>query len=255
VSGETIAVRHAEGLVHGFLVLRSMDGTTLADGDLLQTTDGQRVSSRLVFHFRDKSVHDETAVFSQNHTFQLISDHLVQKGPTFPNPLDMTVTRDHAVVRYTDEGREKVAEQRLDVPPDASNGLMLTLLKNLTASATPRKFSVMAATPKPRMVTLAVSSAGEEAFSTGGITRKATHYIITVEIGGLSGLLAPVLGKQPPDTHVWILGGEAPAFVKFEGALYVGGPMWRIELTSPVWPDAPGGGSGSTEPNSHQRPR
>jgi hypothetical protein len=38
------------------------------------------------------------------------------------------------------------------------------------------------------------------------------------------------------NTHVWILGGEAPAFVKLEGPLYFGGPIWRIELASPVWP-------------------
>ena len=56
-----------------------------------------------------------------------------------------------------------------------------------------------------------------------------------VDIGGLSGLLAPLLGKQPPDSHVWILGGEAPAFVKAEQPLYLGGPVWRIELVSPVW--------------------
>jgi hypothetical protein len=32
--------------------------------------------------------------------------------------------------------------------------------------------------------------------------------------------------------HVWVLGGEAPAFVKAEGQLYAGGPMWRIQLAS-----------------------
>lgn len=31
--------------------------------------------------------------------------------------------------------------------------------------------------------------------------------------------LAPLLGKQPPDFHVWV-GGEVPAFVKSEQPLY-----------------------------------
>ena len=44
-------------------------------------------------------------------------------------------------------------------------------------------------------------------------------------------------GKGMPG-FVWILEGEAPAFVKSEGPLYFGGPVWRIELTSPVWPKA-----------------
>jgi len=41
----------------------------------------------------------------------------------------------------------------------------------------------------------------------------------------------------PPDNHVWIVTADVPAFVKFEGPLYMSGPAWRIELTSPLWPD------------------
>jgi hypothetical protein len=85
-------------------------------------------------------------------------------------------------------------------------------------------------------VKLAITVAGDEPFSTGGAVRNATHFVLKVEIGGISGLLAPLLGKQPPDSHVWILGGEAPAYVKSEQPLYLGGPLWRIELVSPVWP-------------------
>ena len=73
-------------------------------------------------------------------------------------------------------------------------------------------------------------------FSTGQRRRSAVHYVVKVDLGGLSGLIAPLIGKQPPDSHVWVMRGDAPAFVKAEQALYVGGPIWRIELTSPVWP-------------------
>src|SRR5262252_10525965 len=103
--GEPVAVRHTEGLVHGFLSLRTLEGERLADGDLLQTTRGARVTSRLIFHFKDGSLHDETAVFWQRQQFRLISDHLVQKGPSFPQPIDMTIDADkgHVTVRYTDD--------------------------------------------------------------------------------------------------------------------------------------------------------
>jgi len=56
---------------------------------------------------------------------------------------------------------------------------------------------------------------------------------VKVELGGVAGVVAPLIGKQPQDTHVWILGGKAPAFVKMEGPLYQGAPIWRIELTKP----------------------
>jgi hypothetical protein len=236
--GQTVAVRHAEGLVHGFLTLRTLDGTPLADGDLIQTSRGDRVTTRLVFHFKDGSIHDETAVYSQRQRFRLITNHLVQKGPTFPQPLDMSIdgSSGQVTVRYADDGKQKVETERIEVPPDLANGLILTLLKNVQTGAPPKTVSLVAATPKPRLVKLAITAAGDEPFSTGGAARKATHYVLKVEIGGISGVLAPLLGKQPPDSHVWILGGEAPAFVKSEQPLYLGGPLWRIELVSPVWP-------------------
>ena len=64
--------------------------------------------------------------------FRLISDHLVQKGSTFPQPLDMTIdaVKGDVVVRYTDDhGEQKTESEHLDVPPDLANGLILTLLK------------------------------------------------------------------------------------------------------------------------------
>lgn len=41
-------------------------------------------SSRLVFHFKDGSVHEKTAVLSQCRNFRLLNDHLVQKGSGIP---------------------------------------------------------------------------------------------------------------------------------------------------------------------------
>jgi hypothetical protein len=246
MSAAPVAVRHTEGLVHGFLVLRTLSGDTLADGDLIQIARGYRVTSRLVFRFKDGSVHDETAVFSQRGNFRLLSDHLVQKGPAFQHTMEVSIDgpTGQVMVRTTDDdGKEKVVTDRLDLPPDVANGMVLTLLKNIPSDASQMTVSMVAATPKPRLVKLAITSQGEEPFSIGGSSRKATHYVVKVEIGGAAGLVAPLLGKQPPDTHVWILGGEAPAFVKSEGPLFFGGPIWRIELASPVWRRVPVAGS------------
>src|SRR3954453_11280023 len=55
---EPIPVRYREGAVHGFLALRTLEGKTLAAGDLSQTVRGNQVESRLIFRFRDGSVDD-----------------------------------------------------------------------------------------------------------------------------------------------------------------------------------------------------
>ena len=236
---EPVSVLHREGVLHGFLTLRTTDGALVANGDLIQLTRGDRVTSRLVFHFKDGSVADETSVFSQRQSFRLLSNHLIQKGPTFPRPLDLRIdcATGQVTVRYTDEhGKEKVEAEHMKLPPDLANGMTMTLLKNIPANSVPPAMSMVVATPKPRLVKLAVSNDGQDPLSIAGISHKAADFLVKVEIGGLAGLIAPLVGKQPPDTHVWILGGEAPAFVKSEGPMFLGGPIWRIELVSPVWP-------------------
>lgn len=239
VNAEPVTVRHAEGIVHGFLILRDLDGTVLAGGDLIQTSQGTRVTTRLVFQFKDGSVHDETAIYSQRQQFLLLTYHLIQKGPVFKHPLDMLLDArtGRVVVHYSDEdGKQKNASEQMEIPQDIANGLVLTLLKNVLPSSPPKSLSYVAATPSPRLIKLDVSVAGREPFSAGSLGREATHYVLKADIGGISGLLAPLVGKQPPDSHVWILEGDAPAFVKSEQSLFLGGPIWRIELASPLWP-------------------
>src|SRR5215472_5947036 len=230
----SVAVRYKEGEVHGFLVLSTLEGKPLADGDLIQVTHGGLVTSELVFRFRDGSIHDETAVFSQGDAFRLVRDHLVEKGAAFERPMDELIVRStgDVTVRYAEkDGKEKTATGRLALPTDVANGILLVLLKNLPSHAAQTTVSMVAAMPKPRLVKLDITSQGEDSFFVGPSSRKAVHYVVRVQIGGVAGLVAPLLGKQPPDIHVWILGGTAPQFVKFEGPLYLGGPIWRIELT------------------------
>jgi hypothetical protein len=237
-AAETVAVRYTEGALRGFLVIRTLDDKVLADGEVTQTVKGDRVTARLVFRFKDGSTHEETTVYSQRGQIQLISDHLVQKGPSFPQPVDMTVDAGGQVtVHYKDDkGAMKTATDQFDATPELANGIVPKMLANGGPDAMPRSLALMAATPTPRMVKLQISAAGMERFTVGGSPREAMHYVLKVEIGGVAGVLAPIVGKQPPDSHVWISNGEVPLFVRAEQPFYAGGPVWRIELASPTWP-------------------
>ena len=174
--------------MHGFLSLSAMDGAPLAQGYLVQLSANDRLTNHLVFPFKDGSLHDETAVYSQRGNFRLFTYHLIQKGPTFGHHTDISfdTTSNNVTVHYSErDGKEKATTVHMELPPDIANGLILTLLKNLRPDGPPTTVSMVATTP---------------------------------------------------DIHVWVLGGEAPAFVKMEGPLFCGGPIWRIELASPVWP-------------------
>lgn len=242
MAAEPISVRHVEGTVHGFLELRSKEGRVLAVGDLFQVIRGYKVTSRLLFRFKDGSVDDETAVFSQRGNFNLVSDHHIQKGPSFPHPMDLLidVPRGQVTVRSIQkDGKEKVEIEHLDLPPDLVNGLVLSIVKNIRPETAETKVSMVLATPKPRLVKLVITPRGEEPFSLAGSPRKALHYEIKIELGGVAGVVVPLIGKQPQDIQIWIIGGEAPAFVREEGPLYEDGPIWTVQLTKPVWPDLP----------------
>ncbi len=236
-----VAVRYKEGLLHGFLVLSTLDGKPIAEGDLTQAPHGNRITSRLTYHFKDGSRQEETAIFSQRTSFRLITYHLMQKGPAFQRATEVTIvasTGQVTVQSTDDDGKVKTFNERMKLPSDLANGLVLTLLKNLAPDAAPIEVSMLVATPKPRLVKLAISSQPKEPFTLAGAGREALHYAIKVEIGGIAGFVAPWLGKQPPDSHIWILGGESPTFVKSETLSYMGGPMWRTELVAPAWPRA-----------------
>src|SRR5262245_11088733 len=238
IAAEPVAVKNVEGLVHGFLVLRDLEGKLIADGDLIQTAKGHRVTTILKFHFKDGSVHEETATWSENGHFQLIKDHVVQKGPSFPRSVDLTIdaASGEAHVRYAEAGHEaKTESEHFKPSPDLSNGLVLAMLKNVGPETPLKSFSYVSASPKPMLLKLQISTVGREKFTTGDLARTAIHYVLKPDIEGIKGVLAPIVGKQPPDVHVWILDDKAPAFVKAELPLYFGGPIWRIELASPKW--------------------
>jgi hypothetical protein len=235
-----VPVVHTQGEIHGFLVLRTLDGDAIAAGELAQVNRGDRVTTHLTFRFKDGSVNEETTVFSQRGTFRLISDHLVQKGPTFKRPMDLLIngSSGQVTVRYTDnDGKEKVENQLLKLPPDIANGFLFSVLTNIKPDVPKTTVSIVVATPKPRIVKLVITPEGEDPFSIVGFSRKATRYVVKVEIGGAAGVVAPLVGKQPPDTHVWVVEGEAPVVIKSEGPMFDGGPVWRTELTNPVFPE------------------
>ncbi|PYJ15629.1 MAG: hypothetical protein DME96_13100, partial [Verrucomicrobia bacterium] len=60
---DTIPVRHTEGLIHGFLVVRTLEGKALADGQMTQDARGDRVTNHLIFRFKDGSIYEDTTIY------------------------------------------------------------------------------------------------------------------------------------------------------------------------------------------------
>jgi hypothetical protein len=231
LAGETVSVRFPEHEARARMVLLAADDSVLADGEWTQTVEGAEVTSRVVFHFRDGSLHDETVVFSQLGRFRLVHDRLVQRGPAFPYALDLSIDGRSGQVGVVcrEPGKpERRYDERIDLPADLSNGMIPTLLRNVVPESPPRSLSLLVATPSPRLVRLRLSPPRREpAADPSGLLH---HFTLTVEIGGIAGRLAPLVGKQPPDSHVWIADGRTPAYTRSQQPFFVGGPLWRIDV-------------------------
>lgn len=232
-------VRNLTGSIYGFLELRSADGHVVASGDNTVAVQGDHVTSRTTFTFKDGSIDDETTIFSQHRTFQLISDHRIQKGPYFPHPLDTLIdarTGQVTVRTVNKDGKQDIRTDQMKLPPDLANGMVPTLLQNLMPGAIGLTTPMVVFTPKPRLVRLIISRVGEDNASIVGSPIKAIHYNIKVDIGGLAGIIAPLVGKAPPNIQIWTLGGAVKTFAMETGPLYAQGPTMTIRLASPSWP-------------------
>jgi len=227
---EPIKVLHPQGSAHGFVEVTTLEGKRIGVGDLLQRLHGSVVTSRLLLHFFDGSVDDETTVYAERDTFQFISDHHIQRGPSFPQSVDTMVDAKRGVVSSTDAG--KTTQVHFKMPPDVYNGMASTLLMNVDPEAAETKIAIVVPSAKPRLIHLSMKKGGDVPFSIGGTPRQATDFVVHVELGGVAGVVAPLIGKEPADYHVWLVTGADPAFIREEGALYVGGPIWRVQQVS-----------------------
>jgi hypothetical protein len=230
-TADPVAVKYAEGVTRGFPVLRSLAGEKLAQGELIQIPrGGDVVENRLVFRFNDGSLHDERVVFSQREVFTVLSYRLVQQGPSFPETLEASIDRAtggyHVRYRADEDSPEETVTGEFELPQDAYNGLLSTLMKNLAAGES-RTVQIVAFTPRPRLVKVVVTPAAEDPLKVNDVAVIATRFVIRPQLG----LLASLLVADVPDLKCWIAGGEAPAFLRFEGPLYFMGPIWRIDLS------------------------
>lgn len=237
---DPVPARLKQGVGHIFLLILDEDGKTLAAGESLQTVKGYTVTTRTTFNFRDGSLDDETTVFEQRVNLRLITDDHVQRGPAFPHPLEIRIEAVQARVTIHDLESNKTVTNNMKIPFDLANGIITQVLQNIAQDAAETKVSYVLPASKPRLATLVISPAGEDTYTLGSERRTARKLEMKVELGGVAGLIAPIIGKEPRPTTAWMAGGRVPMFIRIRTQFFEGGPLWTIQQTAPAWgPDQP----------------
>ena len=231
-----VASRRPQEPMHRAFLLRDASGKVLAHGEEIATIQGNLVHSRLTFRFQDGSLDDEQTVFLQDKVFHLISDHHVQKGPSFPTPVDLTVDVPSGTVTWHDKhfGHDVTKSQHLSLPDDVANGIMPLLVENFPPGAQEMRVSWVAIAMKPLIVDISVKPHGTEEVDPPGGHEQANEYILHPELHGFVGFLAPLVNKTPGDIHIWVSDDKLPSFARLKGPFYQGAPDWTVEPAGPA---------------------
>ena len=171
-------------------------------------------------------MHDERTTYSQRGVFRLEAYHLTQSGPSFPGadvafdrkswPLPGEDAREGRRARGDGERRVRDAagsRQRPDAP----------LAQEHAARGTGHRPAggVHAEAALSRME---LHQEGEDRIVFAGDPKQAARHLVDLEIGGVTGVVASVIGKNPPDLRYWLALGDIPAFVRFQGAMFLERP-------------------------------
>jgi hypothetical protein len=92
---------------------------------------------------------------------------------------------------------DNVESEHMDLPDDLTNGFVGTLLLNVPHNTRPFRVGILAPVGGGRLIRILISPEGEQPFHTTGQTLKATVFRIHPELGGIVGVIAPLIGLQP----------------------------------------------------------
>ncbi len=236
-NAEPVPVRFPEGTTHAYLSLKTVEGRQIAQGELIQTVRGKTINARLLFRFKDGSLHDERVTYSQHRIFRMEKYHLVQTGETFPTQQEVTLNRKSQRFSFRSwvKGETTISREGIfPLPDDAYNGMLVTLLKNLRPGKS-HTVHYVAFTPQPKLYPVQLRPTQHLTVQMGPSPKPVTLFKLKPTIGLITRLVGTLFGKLPLEFHyhVWFYTDDIPVFAAFEGPLYVNGPTWRIEQKLP----------------------
>ena len=101
---DQVAVHYRESTAHGLFSVKSLNGKEIGKGELTETVEGGRVSAKLTLTFSNGSLYEETTHFTQDGVLRLLDYHMLQRGPSFKETLEMTLdaAKNVVIVRCSD---------------------------------------------------------------------------------------------------------------------------------------------------------
>jgi len=225
-----VAPHVREGDAQAFTSLTDAQGKTLADSRYAQWVTGDVLHVETRSDFPDgRSIVEQTTMRLHPQIEQLTWSWAEHNGERLVREYTIDFPTKKAVATRVDQGKRW--KEDIDVEPGktfAGIGFM-TVVKSLRGQLKPGEsitLHAVAMTPRPRTAEVSVRRDGPDPVHMAGRTIEADRYTIHPEIPAIARLFV-----SAPDLHIWLIGSDPAAFLRFEGPLIEpGDPVIRIDL-------------------------
>ncbi len=225
-----IPPRGHEGDAQAFTAVTDAQGKALADSHYSQWVKGD------ILHIQTDSVFADGNVVVEHATLRL-RPQLEQLAWSWTERKGDRLVREYTI----DFVKKKATAVRLDqekrwtedvdvVPGQTFAGIgFITAVKAIRPQIKPGQsvaLHAIAMTPKPRSVKVSVKRDGPDEVHMAGRTIEGDRYTIHPDIPAIAKLFV-----SAPDQHIWLIGRDPAAFLRFEGPLVEPGDrVIRIDL-------------------------
>jgi hypothetical protein len=229
---QQVKPRHALGTLHGFPSMSDTNGQVIADGELIQELEGDRVRVRIRRAFADGREVEERDEFQVDKILAQTRFSWVETRKDtelrrfeveFPEGTARSVTRN-------EKGEIQREESKMDLPAGRSftgYGTALAVSELAPGPGEESRITLVAFTPKPRDVTLKVTQAKTVRISVAGRAIPTDQYTLHAEIPFPASIFV-----SAKDAHLWFTHSPPPALVRGEQPLITkDDPVVVIDVT------------------------
>jgi hypothetical protein len=218
--GDPIRLVWSEGDIAGMTAIHGRDGgEAIGFVEYHQTRTADRLTCTRVARFRDGSSDEDSAEAKIGDTLQAISGRSIIRDKDGSVIVDMRI--DVAGGRVQASWGPADARQQYDQPVALPAGtywgpLVFLVLKNFAANAEGDKvvFRTVAPTPKPMVLDMELSRAGNAPLDRAGVRIEATMYRLQPTIHWM---VDPIVRMIAPRATFFMLPGDPPALARFAG--------------------------------------
>src|SRR5918996_3615110 len=238
-----VEVTEPQGIAHAYPALLDANGKKLADGEIRQWIEDDRLRIKITYDFNDGQHFEEDAVLRQK-------PELTQEKWSWKESKNGKVLRQFsadfpaktaAALTY-ENNKPKEQSEKIEVEPGrtfAGFGFTLALqnLRKRLINGEKIELKAVGFTPKPRLATVQLSYGGLDRVRMSGRSLKGDRFVIHPQIPPIARLFIHV-----PDTQIWLTNPPPAGFLRWEGPVVVpSDPLIRVDLVS-------GAKSGSAQP-------